>query len=447
VSSELFGPIFVPEAMRRAVNGRAWLAAMLEAERALAVAEARVGLIPDWAAEEISARCNVERCEVGEIGSRGRAAGNPVPALVKWLTAEVRGEAARYVHRGVTSQDITDTAAMLVARQALDLILADLDALCAACAGLAREHRETLMAGRTLMQQALPTTFGLKAAVWLVSLVEARRRLREIRARGLAAQLGGAAGTLASLGSSGIGVLRAFAAELDLAEPVVPWHADRSRVADLGGALVLCAGAVRKVALDVVLMSQTEVEEVAEPSGGGRGGSSTLPHKRNPVGSVLAIACARRVAPLAATLAECMAGEHERAAGAWHAEWETLSDALALTGGTVAATREVLEGLEVFPDRMRENLQATGGLVLAERVTTAAAEALGRLEAHELVERASHRTFASGRTLREELLDEPALRDALSPAGIDEALDPVGYLGSAGEFVDRALEAYSKEEG
>lgn len=302
------------------------------------------------------------------------------------------------------------------------------------------------MAGRTLMQQALPTTFGLKAAGWLVSLVEARGRLRGLRRDGLAAQLGGAAGTLASLGPAGIEVLREFAAALDLPEPVVPWHADRSRVAELGGALALCAGAARKVALDVILMSQTEVGELSEPSGGGRGSSSTLPHKRNPVGSVLADACARRVPPLAATLADSMAAEHERAAGAWHAEWETLSDALALTGGAVAAMRQVLEGLEVHPERMRANLDATGGLVLAERVATAAAGQLGRLEAHRLVERASHRTSTSGGTLRERLLDEPELVGVLSEGELDALLDPAGYLGSAGAFVDRALEAYGEED-
>jgi 3-carboxy-cis,cis-muconate cycloisomerase len=446
LSDDLFGPIFVPEAMRRAVGGRAWLGAMLEAERALAVAEARVGLIPVDAAEEISRRCDVERFDAWEIGALGRDAGNPVPALVKALTDAVPGEASRHVHKGATSQDITDTAAMLVARGAVDLILNDLDALAAALARLADEHRGTLMAGRTLMQQALPTTFGLKAAGWLVSLLEARSRLRELRRSGLAAQLGGAAGTLASLGPSGTEVLREFARELDLIEPVVPWHADRVRVAELGGALALCAGTLHKVALDVVLMSQTEVGEVAEPSGDGRGGSSTLPHKRNPVGSVLAIACACRVPPLAQTLHASMAGEHERAAGAWHAEWETMSDALALTGGAASAMREVVEGLQVFPERIRENLDATGGLVLAERLTTMAAGKLGRMEAHELVKRASHRTLETGRTLRDEVLDEPALRDALSPEEVDEALDPAGYLGSAGKFVDRALEAYREEE-
>jgi 3-carboxy-cis,cis-muconate cycloisomerase len=445
MSEDLFGPIFVPDEIRESVGGRAWLQAMLDSERALAVAEARAGLIPAGAAETIAEHCRAERFDPGEIGHKGRAAGNPVAPLVRELTAAVPGDAARYVHLGATSQDVLDTAAMLVARRALGLILAEIDGVAAACARLADTHRATVMAGRTLLQQALPTTFGLKAAGWLVAVVEARRRLLTVREEGLAAQLGGAAGTLASLGSDGATVLREFARELGLVEPIVPWHTARLRVAELGGVLALAAGVMHKLALDVVLMAQTEVAEVAEPSGGGRGGSSTLPHKRNPMGATLAAACAQRVPPLAQTLQAAMAQEHERAAGAWHAEWETLSDALALTGGSAAAMREVMEGLQVYPDRMRENLDATGGLLLAEHVTTIAAERLGRLQAHELVQAASHRMLDGERSFREELLAEPGLREVLSPEDIDAALDPAGYLGSAGAFIDRALALYRKE--
>ncbi len=448
MSEELFEPIFVPDEMRYATSGRAWLQAMLDSEAALAKAEARSGLIPTEAAETISGCCIADRFGPEEIGAGGCGAGNPVPALVKALTgavSEVSEDAARHVHKGATSQDITDTAAMLVARRSLGLILADLDGLAAALSRLADEHRETLIAGRSLMQQALPTTFGLKAAGWLVAVVEARGQLISIRESGLAAQLGEAAGTLASLGDSGTKVLREFARELDLAEPVVPWHTARRRVADLGSALSLVAGTLHKVALDVVLMAQTEIGEVAEPSDGGRGGSSTLPHKRNPILSITAIASARRAQDLAHTLQSSMAQEHERAAGAWHAEWEPLSDALALTGGAAAAMREAMEGLEVNPDRMRENLDATGGLILAEHVTTIAADRLGRLEAHELVEAASRRTFELGSSLREEIMAEPALSGALSEEEIEAALDPASYLGSAGEFVERALEFYREE--
>jgi 3-carboxy-cis,cis-muconate cycloisomerase len=442
MSESLFEPIFVPDEIRESVGGRAWLQAMLDAEAALAIAEARAGLIPPDAAKIIAGCCDATRFDPEEIGREGRAAGNPVAPLVKALTAEVSGDAARHVHRGATSQDIVDTAAMLVARQALGLILIEVDGVASACARLADTHRMTLMAGRTLLQQALPITFGLKAAGWLVAVLEARRRLLTVRATGLAAQLGGAAGTLASLGQAGTRVLREFALELGLAEPVVPWHTARLRLAELGSVLALAVGVLNKVALDIILMAQTEVAEVAEPSDGS---SSTLPHKRNPVLATTTIACARRVPSLAQTLLAAMAQEHERAAGAWHAEWEALGDALALTGGAAAATREAIEGLQVYPDRMRANLEATEGLFLAEHVTTIVAERLGRLEAHELVEAAARRTFERDTSLREELLAEPVLREVLSPEEIDAALDPAQYLGSAGEFVDRALDLYRNE--
>ena len=440
----IFGPIFVPDYFREALSGRAWLQAMLDAEGALAVAEARVGLIPQEAAETIASCCEATRFDPEELGREGRAAGNPVPPLVKALTAAVSmvsEEAARHVHKGATSQDILDTASMLVARNALDLILAELGGISHACARLAEEHRETIMAGRTLLQQALPTTFGLKSAGWLVSLLKGRRRVREVRERGLAVQLGGAAGTLASLGESGVPVLGEFARELELADPAVPWHTDRTRIAQIGGALSLVAGVLGKISLDVILMAQTEVGEVAEPAGEGRGGSSTLPHKRNPILSVTAAANARRVQALAQTLQAATVGEHERAIGAWHAEWEALTDALALTGGAAAAVREVTEGLEVYPEKMRQNLDETGGMLMAENVTTVVADRLGRMEAHKLVAAAARRAADGGKPFRDELLEEPVLRERQ----IDAALDPTCYLGSSGEFIDRALSLYREE--
>jgi 3-carboxy-cis,cis-muconate cycloisomerase len=451
MSQKLFRPIFVPDELREAVSGRAWLQAMLDAEGALAVAEARAGLIPREAAESMAGCCDagLSMFDPEEIGREGRASGNPVPPLVWALTgavSRVSEDAARYVHKGATSQDVTDTAAMLVARHALDLILAEVDRISAACARLAEVHRATLMPARTLLQQALPTTFGLKAAGWLVSVLEARRRLLDTRASRLAAQLGGAAGTLASLGGSGVTVLGEFARELDLAEPAVPWHTDRTRIAEVGNALSLVAGVLGKISYDVILMVQTEVGEVAEPAGEGRGGSSTLPHKRNPILSVTAAASVRRVQDLSRTLQGAMVQEHERAASAWHSEWEALSDALAFTGGAAAAVRQVVEGLQVYPERMRENLDATGGLLLAENVTTVAAERLGRLKAHDVVEAACHRALdEGGETLREELLKDPEISEALSEKEIDAALDPARYLGSTGAFVDRAVDFYRRE--
>ena len=444
----IFRPIFVPDEFREAVSGRAWLQAMLDADAALARAEARVGMTPHEAAAAIASCCEATRFDTEELGRDGRAEGNPVPPLVKALTAavsEVSEEAARYVHKGATSQDIVDTAAMLVARRALDLVLAELEGISRACARLAEEHRGTIMAGRTLLQQALPTTFGLKAAGWLVSVLEARRRLSDVRDRGVTAQLGGAAGTLASLGESGISVLGEFARELELKEPTVPWHTDRTGIAEIGGCLSLVAGVLGKISLDVILMAQTEVGEVAELTGEGRGGSSTLPHKQNPILSVTAIADTYRVQAHAQTLYRGMAGEHERAAGAWHAEWEALSNALALTGGAAAAVREVTEGLEIHSEKMRQNLDQTEGTLMAENVTTVVADRLGRLEAHELVAAAARRAADGGKPFREELLAEPILRERLSAEEIEAALDPASYLGSAGEFIDRALARYREE--
>lgn len=375
-----FAPIFVPPALGAAVADAAWIAAMLDAERALAKAEAQLGLIPAEAASAIAEECEPGRFDVAEILERGRAVGNPAEPLVRALRERVGGEAERWVHHGATSQDIVDTAAMLVARAAVRLVAGELDAAAAACAGLAQEHRETPMAARTLLQQAVPSTFGAKAAVWLVGVAAARDRLGAVRWH---AQLGGAAGTLAALGDRGADVLEAFAAELGLTTSPVPWHAARAPMATLAGALDEVGQACAKVALDVVLLAQTEVAEVAEAEAGG---SSTMPHKRNPVRAVLARACARIVHANVTVLASGGDHELERAAGAWQAEWTALSEALAHAGGAAAATRECLEQLEVFPERMRENM-------------------------------------------RPELYAE---RDRLGLSDPD-------YLGSAGAFVDRAL--------
>ncbi len=354
MAGDPFSGLFVPDAVAETTSGEAWLRAMLEVEGSLAEAEAEAGLIPAEAAKAIRAACDAGGFDVDRLAVAGRKTANPVVPLVAELREKVGGDAAGFVHHGATSQDVLDSAAMLVASRALGVITPDIDGVAAACAELARRHRETPMAGRTLLQQAVPVTFGLKAAVWLDSLVSARERLGSVS---LAVQLGGPAGTLASLGPGGERVVGLLAARLGLDVPAVPWHAARGRIADLGASLAITAGALEKIALDVVLLSQTEVGEVAEPSGDGRGGSSSMPHKRNPAGSVVAIACARRVRGDAGVLLAAMPAELERAAGAWQSEWGPLSDALALTGGAAAAIRDVLEGLEVRPERMRENLE------------------------------------------------------------------------------------------
>ena len=343
-----FAPIFVPAALRAAVSDESWYAAMLDAERALARASA--GTIPADAAAAIEKCCELDRFDLEALAAEGRAVGNPAEPLVRALR-EQAGEAAPYVHFGATSQDVVDTAAMLVTRNARALVADELAGAAAAAAQLAADHRATPMAARTLLQQAVPTTFGAKAAGWLVGLVDAHATLAGVV---LHAQLGGAAGTLAPFGDRGVEVLGAFARELGLAEPTVPWHTRRAQLATIGAALQQVAAACDKIGLDVVLLSQTEVGEVTEASAGG---SSTMPHKRNPISGVLARACARLVHANAAVLA---AGEyeHERAAGAWQAEWTALSESLALAGGAAAAARAALTGLEVHADRMRANMSA-----------------------------------------------------------------------------------------
>jgi 3-carboxy-cis,cis-muconate cycloisomerase len=432
--------------MRAAVSDRAWLQAMLDFEAALAAAEARVGLIPQEAAVTIAGCCQADRFDVDAIGRATVSTGTPIIPLVRALTAAVPGDAARYVHWGATTQDVVDSAAMLLCRRALDLLVEDLGRVAARCADLADAHRTTVMPGRTLMQQALPISFGLKAAGWLAATAGVRDRLADLRRRGLAVQLGGAAGTLASLGPDGIGVLHRLSIELDLPEPPIPWHTARGRVAEVAAALGVAAGAMGKIAFDVALLAQTEVAEVAEPSAPGRGGSSTLPHKRNPVGAVEVSACVRRVHGLVGVLLGAMVQEHERAAGAWQAEWETLPETFRLTAGAVDRVREVLDGLEVFPDRMRANLEVTRGLMMSEHVMMVLAERIGRPQAHATVEAACSRAVAAGRHLREELLADPVVSANLSSTEVDGALDPAGYLGSADAFIDRALDAYRGAE-
>ena len=333
-----------------------------------------------------------------------------------------------------------DTAAMLVARRALGLVLGDLGRVAGACATLARAHRDTPMAGRTLLQQAVPTTFGLKAAGWLVAVLDTRARLGELADRGLAAELGGAAGTLSALGDRGLEVSTLFARELGLAEATVPWHGNRMRIAELGAALQIAAGVLSKIALDLQLLAQTEVGEIRE--GGEAGGSSAMPHKHNPVGSMWTRAGAALARGHASVLLGSLVGEHERGAGTWQAEWEALSGALATTDGAAAALAGALEGLEVDEARMRENLALTGGLVAAERLALVLTDRVGRTAARELVRDASLRAAASGRPLAEEL---EGIDTGLTSGEIAAALDPTTYLGSAGVLVDRALARFEAE--
>jgi 3-carboxy-cis,cis-muconate cycloisomerase len=435
-----FAPLFVPDELLEAVSGRSWLASMLEAECALANAGALAGVIPAHEASAIAEACVLDNYDWGELLQEGRLVGNPAEPLVRALVTRVGEETARWVHLGATSQDIMDTAAMLVARQALDLVLDELDRVTHACASLARSHRDAPMAGRTLLQQAVPTTFGLKAAGWLVAVLDARARLAQLRRDGLAAQLGGAAGTLAALGEHGLEIAGLYAQELDLAEPTLPWHTNRVRIAELGAALEIAAGVLAKIGLDVLLLAQTEIAEVHE---GGEGGiSSAMPQKRNAVGASSTRTCAQLARAHASVLTAALVQEHERAAGAWQAEWEALSGALATTGGAAAALAGALEGLEVDEARMRANLDITGGQVVAERLALLLAERLGRTAARTLVRDASLRANETARPLAEEIA---GLETGLTSEEIETALEPTTYLGSAGALVDRALARHDAE--
>jgi 3-carboxy-cis,cis-muconate cycloisomerase len=422
------------------VDDRAWLRAMLDFEAALAGALAEVGLAPAAVAEEIGEVCAGDGWDLDALGAGTARDGTPVPALLIQVRARMSAEAQAVLHRGATSQDVVDTATVLVAKRALVPLLADLDAAGDAAVALADRHRGDLAAGRTLLQQALPITFGLRAAGWLGGLDDAAARLAAVRDERLAVQFGGAAGTLASLGGEGLAVAAALAERLDLPAPPSPWQTNRSRMVELAAALGEAAGAAGKVGVDVVLLAQTEVGEVA--AGGGGGGSSTLPQKRNPVAAVTAVAAARRTPGLVATMLAAMPGEEERAAGAWQSEAETLAELLRLTGQGVAAIRGLLKGLEIFPDRMRGNLEMTDGLVMAESLAGALGEKLGRAGAQVLVGEASKRAAAARRPLGEAAAETPEILDALGTAGIEAALDPVHYLGATDELIDRAIAAH-----
>jgi 3-carboxy-cis,cis-muconate cycloisomerase len=432
---ELFAAVLERGAVREAVSDRAWLQAMLDAEAALAGALADAGRIAAGDAAAIEAACRAENFDIAEIARAAAGPGNPAAPLVTALTAHVARtapDAARHVHTGATSQDVVDTAAMLLVARSLPLVLDDLRGAADAAGRLAVEHRDTVMAGRTLLQQAVPTTFGLKAAGWMTALDAACAPLLTYAPR---AQLGGAAGTLASLGAAGPTVVEMYAARLGLAAPVVPWHTDRTPVGALAGHLGVAAGAIAKIALDVVLLAQTEVAEVREAAAGG---SSTMPHKQNPVAAIAARACAAQAPGLVATLLAAMAHEHERAAGPWHAESKPLTGLLVSVGSAASWLRTCLEGLRPDRERMRANLEATGGRLLAERVTSALADVLGRGAAHDAVAQAAADT---GRPFAEALAAHPLLRGHLTLQDAEELLDPAGYTGIARELVERAISA------
>ncbi|GGT66048.1 3-carboxy-cis,cis-muconate cycloisomerase [Streptomyces purpureus] len=453
----LLSPVRAGTPVEEAVGDTAWLQGMLDAEAALVRAQARLGAVPASAARAITAAARVERFDVRELALAARETANPVVGLVRALTGVVAGDdpaAAEYVHRGSTSQDIFDTGAMLVADRALRIVRGDLARTAAALAVLAAHHRDTPVAGRTLALHAVPTTFGLKAAGWRQLVLDADERLGRVLAA-LPVSLGGAAGTLAGYleyaridgpretaedpGGYQERLAEAFAAETGLGRAALPWHALRTPIADLASALAFTAGALGKIAVDVQSMTRTEVGEVAEPSRAGRGSSSAMPHKRNPVLATLIRSAALQVPALSGGLVQCLVSEDERSGGVWHAEWQLLRECLRLTGGAAYTAAELAEGLEVRAERMRENLALTGSRIVSERVAAVLAPRLGKAAAKELLTWASASADKSGRPLGAVLAEAPELYGLLDAAELARLCDPEQYTGAAGPLVDRAL--------
>jgi 3-carboxy-cis,cis-muconate cycloisomerase len=446
--SPLLAPMLSSAAMRAVCDDEAYLQRMLDFEAALARAEAVTGIIPASAAVPIATACKASSFDLMALAEAATRSGNLAIPLVTALTAEVAkadADAARYVHWGATSQDVIDSAGMLTLRAAIDALLPDLDRAIAGFARLARQHRNTAVVARTWLQHALPMPFGLKLAEYAAALHRSRARLGRLRREALALQFGGAAGTLAALGDKGMVVAEKMAQELELPLPDAPWHTHRDRVAEAASVLAILTGTCGKIARDVSLMMQTDVAEAFEPSGEGRGGSSTMPHKRNPVAAATALAAATMAPNLAATIFAAQVQDHERSAGPWQAEWPTLPSLLLVTSGALAAIVDIAEGLEVDVARMRANLDATGGLIMAEAVTMALAEKIGKREAHHLVEAASKKAVTEKKGLRDVLTKDPKVGAHLSADKLAKLFEPMAYQGASQALIDRLLASIEKK--
>ena len=443
----LLDPLFATDRMREIFSDANRLQRLLDFEAALARALAQAGVAPAASAPAIQAQCHAKLYSHEALAKSSALAGNLAIPLVKELTALVAqsdSAAAGFVHLGATSQDAIDTGLVLQLREAFDDTAEKLARVSAALQRLTIAHRESLLAGRTWLQQASPITLGLKFATCLDAVERHRERLVESRKRVEVLQFGGAVGTLAALGKDGPRVAQALASELKLALPEIPWHAQRDRIAEVATTFGLLTGTLGKIARDISLMSQTEIGELAEPSAPGRGGSSTLPHKRNPVGCGVILAAAIRVPALVSTMLAAMVQEHERGLGGWHAEWETLPEICLLTAGALAHSIQILDGLKIHQAAMTENLNAAHGLMMAECVAMVLAKKIGRAAAHELVERASHQAIDTGKSFREVLLGDAEISKNFSAADINRSLDPKQYTGAAREMIDRVLAASKK---
>ena len=446
--SPLLAPMLSSAAMRAVCDDGAYLQHMLDFEAALARAEAAAGVIPANVAGPIAKACKTSSFDLAGLAEAATRSGNLAIPLIKALTANVAkadADAARYVHWGATSQDVIDTAGMLTLRAAIGALAPDLDRTIAGFARLARQHRNTAVVARTWLQHALPMPFGLKLAEYAAALHRSRTRLQRLRSEGLALQFGGAAGTLAALGDNGMVVAEKLAQELKLPLPDAPWHTHRDRIAEAASVFAVLAGTCGKIARDVSLMMQTDVAEAFEPPGEGRGGSSTMPHKRNPVAAATALAAATMAPNLAATIFAAQVQEHERSAGPWQAEWSTLPSLLLVTSGALAAIVDIAEGLQVDVARMRANLEATDGLIMAEAVAMALAEKIGKSEAHHLVEAASKKAVTEKKGLRELLTKNPKVTAHLSADRLAKLFEPMAYQGASQALIDRLLASLEKK--
>jgi 3-carboxy-cis,cis-muconate cycloisomerase len=439
IDSAVFRDIFSTEAMRSVFSDETRVQKYLDIEAGLARAQAALGIIPKEAAAEIVSHCKASEFDMAELKRQTERIGYPVLPVVQQLVKRCKGGLGEWCHWGATTQDITDTATVLQIRDALVLVEQEINAIAEALAALAKRHRDTPMAGRSNLQQAVPITFGYKVATILAAMERHRQRLKELRPRVLVGEFGGAAGTLSSLGKDGLKVQEGLMRELGLGQPEIAWHTVRDRIAEVGCFLGLVTGTLAKLATDVKLLMQTEVEEVYEPFAEGRGSSSTMPQKRNPISCLYIIACTSMVRQNVGALLDAMVEDHERSTGPWEIEWIAVPEIFCLASGALNQARVIAEGLEVNEKKMRENLDITNGMIVSEAVMMGLGPHLGRQRAHDLVYDICRKAIGTGRDFLDLLAEDKEIARHMDRAALSKLCDPANYLGLAGEMVDRVL--------